>query len=45
MPQSMEFPVLTRSRRVSPEILDMLIAYRWQDLFGPFTKPPAEVQG
>ena len=24
MPQSMEFPVLTRSRRVSPEILDML---------------------
>jgi ethylbenzene hydroxylase subunit beta/complex iron-sulfur molybdoenzyme family reductase subunit beta len=25
------------------EILDTLIVYKWQELFGPFTKPPAEV--
>ena len=25
------------------EILDVLIVYKWQDLFGPFTQPPAEI--
>jgi len=27
------------------EILDTLIVYRWQQLFGPFTRPPARVGG
>jgi nitrate reductase beta subunit len=25
------------------DILDTLIVYRWQELFGPFTTPPAQV--
>jgi DMSO reductase family type II enzyme iron-sulfur subunit len=32
-----------KRRGESSELIDTLIAYRWQDLFGPFTADPAEI--
>jgi len=35
---------MERKKRGEPsELIDTLIVYRWQDLFGPFTADPAEI--
>jgi hypothetical protein len=35
---------LARRRRGEPsELLDILIAYEWKELLGPFTADPAEI--
>jgi hypothetical protein len=35
---------MEKRRRGEPsELMDMLIVYHWQELFGPFVQDPAEI--
>jgi nitrate reductase beta subunit len=41
--QTLETEMARRQRGETSELLDVLIAYRWNDLLGPFTRDPADI--
>ena len=34
----------TRARREKSELMDLLIAYRWKEMFGGFDRDPASIE-
>jgi DMSO reductase family type II enzyme iron-sulfur subunit len=42
--RTLETEMARRKRGEPSEVMDVLIAYRWQELLGPFTRDPVEIQ-
>ncbi len=41
--QTLEGEIAKRRRQQPTELIDLLIAYEWKEMFGPFTRDPAEI--